>query len=106
MAVYSVFLALGLSMDIRPILDLKDNWFFGRRYKRERGLDFVGDQLKPIETTETGGYEEGYEEVLDSFKGGWLKINWLTEPVSNNVGFVHLTVSMFLLGTSLFANCS
>ena len=97
MAVYTVFLALGLGVAIRPVFDLKESGYF-KYYCDEgdgeiiKGKDFVGVKLDEVNVTEVGGYEEPEEEVLKYLGGKWLKVNWLTEPVSKNVNFVHLTV--------------
>ncbi|KAF2795417.1 hypothetical protein K505DRAFT_382401 [Melanomma pulvis-pyrius CBS 109.77] len=90
MAVYSIFLALGLDISVRPILSLEDNWFFD--FYDINDQNYVGDKLRQIKLTEAGNYEdEDSNEILREFGGKWLKVNWLTHPTSKNVGFVHMT---------------
>jgi hypothetical protein len=103
MAVYSIFKALGLQVVVRPIFDLKNNWYFGLekqdKYEGEvsrqlhKDLDFVGRNMGGVQTTEIGGEDSGPAEVLSEVDGDWYKIEWLTRPMWKSTGLVHLTVS-------------
>lgn len=87
MVVYTVFLALDLDVSVRPILDAR---IFGDSVEGDGHS--VGNKLQEVLTTETGGYEESEQEIVQEYGGKWLNVNWLTEPANKNVGYVHLTV--------------
>ncbi|KAJ4299289.1 hypothetical protein N0V90_004533 [Kalmusia sp. IMI 367209] len=98
MAVYSVFLALGLNVCIRPVLDLFPSEFFrewewAKSYEQDEcaDKDFIGLGLKELQVSEIGILEEPPENILGYWGGDWLKVNWLTQPTKKNINFVHLT---------------
>lgn len=105
MAVYEVFLALGFDVSIRSILDIKENEFdYLQEYFEEResefgeehpykGKDVVAEGLRELELSETYmGDSYGQLDVIESWGGEWLKINWLTNPNDGNVGLIYKAV--------------
>ena len=104
MAVYSVFLALGLEISVRPILDKgadhSDNDF--RRDDSEDDLDYVGKELSEPITTDIGDEGDTMDEVYNAFGGDQVQVNWLTQPIWDNLGLVHLTVRRLLLSQRVY----
>ena len=75
----------------------------------EQGCHYVGRCLEETVLTNTCDFDCDYfEELPGEFGGKWLKVNWLTQPVSKNVGFVHWTVSITALSMKikLFMHCT
>jgi hypothetical protein len=104
MAVYEVFRALGLKVEVRPVLDhladYEDYWeeYYeddtgepggGIRYLKK--YNFLGKKLGHIELTSAGGFEESYEELIEEYPADRVQVRWLTKPVVKSIGMVHLT---------------
>jgi hypothetical protein len=122
MAVYSVFLALGLQISIRQILDIREDYYPGfdeelssyaedpglileenlgnyeieriEEYKKFMGKSFLSHNLYEVHVTETGGNEEHTSEILEELDGEWANVLWLTKPRHTNVQLAHLTVRL------------
>ena len=100
MAVYSVFQALGLDVEVCNVLDkVNDPWLEaedrGGKNSICRKYNRVG-KLGQLKTTDTGGWEShSWHDILDDFSHNETTVNWLTDPPTKylNPGFVHLTVS-------------
>jgi hypothetical protein len=107
MAVYSIFTALGLDVHVWPVVELTgDDWriivdddqdeeYDDPQDKQDHDTSYVGTALHEVVTTEAGG-DDSYTcwEILNAFKGDWLPVTWLIDPVqaNKNLGMVHLTV--------------
>ncbi|KAF2275872.1 uncharacterized protein EI97DRAFT_474463 [Westerdykella ornata] len=97
MAVYTIFKALDLPTSIRPFLYI-DDWYhptFDWRSQRlsDTSTTYVGGKMRPLVITERGGEGDGPDDILPSFEGDWLKVNWLIKPVKDTacVNLIHLT---------------
>ncbi|OAG10945.1 uncharacterized protein CC84DRAFT_1084719 [Paraphaeosphaeria sporulosa] len=97
MAVYSVFQSLRLEIEVKSVLD-SQNGLFRDQYRyyddsdettRKKDLSYIR-RLGEVVVTETGGYEEPLQEIIDEF-GDAVDVLWLTQPRHANVGMVHLT---------------
>lgn len=98
MAVYEVFRALGLKVEVRAVLDhLRDYEDYGEEYSTsddgEPGgeINFLGNELGEIHITEVGGFEEAYLEIIEDYPSDRVQVRWLTEPRWPDIGMVHLT---------------
>jgi hypothetical protein len=123
MAVYTIFLALGLPVAVRPILDnsnillssscLYEMFYPGAKFDwRDQEmceeaealkddsanipLTFVGGAFHKVIVTEEGGNEDP-DSVLNAVDGKWEDVFWLTAPPphTKEVGVAHLTVCIF-----------
>ncbi|KAF1969278.1 hypothetical protein BU23DRAFT_591683 [Bimuria novae-zelandiae CBS 107.79] len=99
MAVYSVFLAIGLHISVRPVLEFSLRDEYDDYYDMDdedpatddcAEKNFIGRQLKSLVVSDAGGYEESRKEVLESYGGEWLNVNWLTNAKHKNIGYVHM----------------
>lgn len=99
MAVYSVFLALGLNISIRPVLELDEEELMGYyddelEDKHFPENNFVASKLKPLVVSDVGGDGSDIVKTIESFGGEWLDVNWLNSAKHENIGFVHLKVCL------------
>jgi len=99
MAVYSIFKALGLTVRVRPVLQIEKEPSPDYPYEIEMDDDgdeysYVGTDLHDVWHTAVGASEcETRDDILREFPAKWLHVTWLTyhEPHSNT-GLVHMTV--------------
>ena len=100
---YSLLRALDLKVDIRPVLqDVSDVYWgdYDDDSSRKQGdpydeemkttMSYVRKTMDGIVVTETGGYEESTEEILEGF-GNPVRVKWLNQPVAGQQGYVHMT---------------
>jgi hypothetical protein len=108
MAVYSIFVALGLETTVRPVLEHDERWFEDEELdEMDESEDesisatnifdraFVRDDLTEVVTSYEGGYDgDSYRDIIESFHGREMRVNWLThlKKQNRNIGMVHLTV--------------
>jgi hypothetical protein len=110
MAVYTVFKALGLDVEVCNVLDgAEEVWFdvetgsgSGSGSGSELEVDEICEihyrlgRLGQLTITDEGGYEgANWNDILDDFSRRRQRISWLTGPPEKyrNPGFVHLAVS-------------
>jgi len=112
LAVYSVFKALGLKVDIRAVLDPSsedsdeehcsdsgeeyccdsdEEHYTGRKINDSKNRCFLRRNYGDIEITEVGGFEESKYEICQAFASQEVEVTWLTQPVWRELGMVHLT---------------
>lgn len=117
MALYAVFLALGLAVSVHPILAHRDSYGFHKYMEwyeeisamnrehmayEKRILEcgdsllkhtYVGNLDDTIKLTSVGGYEEPFPEISKAWGGVLRDVTWVDTPNSSNknVGFVHGT---------------
>jgi hypothetical protein len=113
MAVYTVFSALGLRIQVRAILD-KDTTEFNN-YLENHEENFFGDHLEeeedayelpPLAThtvvgtlgghgfaEDLGGARDDYEDVVSAWSRDWRKVVWVNGPRQSDLDMVHMTVS-------------
>lgn len=104
MSIYEVFLALGLHVAVRPVLEkivnLEENnkgYYSDSETEGEmRSHDFVGKELGNVHFTDCGGCEETMLDIYDTFPHDWLAVTWLTPPKWEGIGMAHLAVSIHL----------
>lgn len=126
MAVYDVFKAVGLEIQVRAILDARDSLDEYIEDYEERTMydseDEVRSDYEPPRlqthavvgnlggygTTETGGWEEqGIDEIIEEWSESFMNIVWVNEPHHSGPDMVHLTVSSAQLAHSRDADlCS
>lgn len=105
MAVYTVFKALGLNVEVCNVLDEAEELYFDVETSSGSGsepevqeiceIHYRLGRLGQLTITDHGGYEgEDWNDVLDGFSRVRQKITWLTDPPQRyrNPGFVHLAV--------------
>jgi hypothetical protein len=115
MAVYTVFSALDLKLQVRAILDTDTRGFndYFENYKE----NFFADHFEEEETYvppplathavvgTIGGYGlsdamatdgSNYEDVVYAWSRDWRKVVWVNGPRESDLDMVHLTVSLFI----------
>lgn len=103
MAVYDVFQALGLRLDVQAILDTdgmeseeeyysdSDSNSGQQKEERLKDKDIVG-RTGGLKFTEVGGNEESNREIVREWGGQDLDITWVNEGAQSSIDMVHLTV--------------
>lgn len=109
MAVYSIFVALGLEITVRPVLEYSESWFEEEEqyWSEDDSMSlvsnpemdifdraFVGDNLTEVVVSCAGDEGDNYRDIIDSFDAREMGVNWLTRrsEQNRNIGMVHLTV--------------
>jgi hypothetical protein len=94
---YCVFVALGLEVEIRPVLTCGDEDEYGEYLGRQ--IDYVGELGCGVGayTTYVGGNDETTKEIYAAF-GPQKKIHWLNAPddSTRQDGFYYPSVGIFL----------
>ncbi|KAJ4377977.1 hypothetical protein N0V83_000807 [Neocucurbitaria cava] len=110
MAVYDVFKAVGLELQVRAVLDTRNSLNEYIADYEERNMynseDEVRSDYEPPRlqthtvvgklggygTTETGGWEgDGLDEVIEEWSESFMNIVWVNEPHHSSLDMVHLT---------------
>jgi hypothetical protein len=115
MAVYTVFRALGLKIQVRAILD-KDTRGFND-YLENHEDNFFDDHLEEEDayelpplathtvvgtlgghgfTEDLGGDGDDYEDVVSAWSTDWRKVVWVNGPRQSDLDMIHMTVSVAL----------
>jgi hypothetical protein len=115
MAVYTVFSALGLKLQVRAILDTDTRAF--NDYLENYEENFFDDRLEeeeayvppPLAThavvgtlgghglsDDVGGELDDYETVVSAWSTDWRKVVWVNGPRQSDLDMVHMTVSVAL----------
>jgi hypothetical protein len=115
MAVYTVFSALGLKLQVRAILDPdrsglgeylehhEEMFFYEEGGEKE---DYVPSPLATHDVVgRLGGHGisefecrdgSGYKGIVGAWGGDWRKVIWVNGPKKSDLDMVHMTVSLLL----------
>lgn len=110
MAVYNVFRALGLEIQVRAILDTESEAFQEHYENCAENASYDGyedyedynpafrsqtvvGRLGGRRPSEIGGGEEDMENVVSEWSGDWKKVVWVNNPTWREMDMVHMTVS-------------
>jgi hypothetical protein len=115
MAVYTVFNALGLKLQVRAILDTdttefqdylegyEENYYYDRTKEeiyiphRLTDHDVVGPMGGRGLSDLMIGYSRDYEDAVCAWSRDWRKVVWVNRPRQSDLDVVHATVSYISL---------